>query len=161
MSIPNELQEVQDEFLNGVLEVYENLMSAEVRYYMMNEQNTKVNIYQEAPVKSYMKPIDLWAKVVVNRSPDGEVDVDKGMTSATITVPTKDLINKGIDHSVSNYDTLEKGIFEFKGAFYQIEKVTPMTAVANEFLFFKFICTEIKKDSLMTVVESGDENASS
>lgn len=152
MSIPNELKEVQEEFLEGVLEVYEALMSAEVRFYQMDEENTDIiDLYQESLVKKYKEPIDLWAKVSVTREPEGEVDVDKGSVRATIIVPTKDLMNKNIDFSTGNYDTLEKGIFEFKEAYYQIEKLTPMTAVANEFLFFKFICTEVKTDSLLTV----------
>lgn len=147
MSMSKYLLEVQKDFLEGTKEIYENMMTEEIYIYLMNEEETKVNVYQEASVKYYREPIALWGKIQVTRSA-GQTDIEKNTCNATITVPTKDLMDKKIDFRPQNYDVLKKAVISYQGVYYQIEEINPVTNVANVFLFHTFICTEIKDDFL-------------
>lgn len=147
MSMSKDLLEVQKDFLEGTKEIYENMMTEEIYIHLMSEEETKVNVYQEAPVKHYKEPIALWGKIQVTRSA-GQTDVEKNTCNATITVPTKDLMDKEIDFRPQNYDVLKKAVISYQGVYYQIEEINPITNVANVFLFHTFICTEVKDDFL-------------
>lgn len=148
MAMSNELIEVRDAFLEGTLEIYQNMMSEEINIYLLDTENTIVNLYGESTSKKYKDPISLWGKIIVDRKPDGEIDFDNGTVNCTIIIPTKDFIDKGIDYAPSNYSTLRQSVFEYKGVFYQVDEINPTTMVANEFIFHKFSCSEVKIDFL-------------
>ncbi len=147
MSMDKDLLEVQKDFLEGTKEIYQSLMTEEIYIHFMNEEGTNVNVYQEAPIKNYKEPIALWGKIQVIRS-TSQADVEKNACSATITVPTKDLMDKKIDFRPQNYDVLKKAVMSYQGVYYQIEEINPVTNVANVFLFHNFLCTEVKDDFL-------------
>lgn len=142
------VKEVREAFLEGTLEIYQNMMTDELSFYLLDTEDTSINIYGEAITRKYKDPIKLWGKIVVERNPDGEVDFDNGVTKCTITIPTQDFILKGIDYSPKNYNTLRQGVFEYKGVTYQIDEINPTTMVADEFIFHKFSCSEVKIDFL-------------
>lgn len=143
-----EMLEIQQDFLEGTQEVFSTLLTDEVNFHFMNEEDTEINVYNEAPVKKYREPIVLVAKITVSRGAAG-TEYEKNTCDATIIIPTKEFIDKEIDYSPSNYETLKKAIFSFKGVFYKVDEIVPKTCVANEFLFHQFNCSEIKKDFLL------------
>lgn len=142
----SDLIEVQRSFLEGTKEIYENMMSEDIFIYFMSE-DTEVNVYGESVGKKYKEAIPLWGKISVTRG-SGETDFEKNICRASVVVPTKDLIDKGIDYSPQNYDVIKQAILSYQGVLYQIEEISPLTNVANVFLFHRFDCSEVKEDYL-------------
>ena len=115
---------------------------------LMDEEKTKVNIYDESPQKVYTDPIQLVGRIKTTFA-QGENPVEGVQCDAVITIPTKQLITKGIPHQTeSDLETLKKAKFEYDGGEYLVEKVTPKTLVADKWQMYDFNCRVEKKSSL-------------
>ena len=136
-------QRISEEFLDGIYEIYSILMTDQIFLKLLDKYSTVTNIYEETKRKKYLEPIQLVGKfsLLVNQ---GEEDVEGNQAYATVTIPTKSLLENNIDISPRNYDTLEKGVITYDGVDYDIKQVRPMTNIDNVFQFYVFYCEKPK-----------------
>ena len=134
---------ISDEFLDGIYEVYSLMMTNQIFLKLLDEGNTATNIYNETKSKKYLTPIQLVGKVSLTMS-EGEEVVEGVKETATVTIPTKSLLDNNIDISPENRATLEKGVIHYDGVDYEIKQVTPTTNIDNVFQFYVFNCEKPK-----------------
>lgn len=136
-------QRLSEEFLNGIYEVYSTLMTNQIFLKLLDESNTDTNIYEETKKKQYLDPIQLVGKFSLSME-QGEQVVEGIQDYVTATIPTKSLLDNGVDITPQNYDTLNKGVIEYKGVEYEIEKVKPTVNIDDVFQFYVFTCKKPK-----------------
>lgn len=140
--------QIQQAFLEGMEEVFSIMFTNNCKLYLLDSENTETNIYGETKSKKYSEPYDLVAKITYNHS-KGESPEETTIRSATIRVPTKQFLDKGIPCLLeSDWEMLKKSKFEYEGCTYLVDNVTPMTLVSDIWQFFDFNCTEDKKKSI-------------
>lgn len=134
---------LSDEFLDGIYEVFSIMMTDQIFLKLLDEKNTVSNIYKETSKKNYLEPIQLVGKFSLAKE-QGEQVVEGLQDYATATIPTKSLLDKGVDITPDNYKTLEKGVISYDGVDYLIKQVTPRTNIDNVFQFYVFYCEKPK-----------------
>lgn len=140
--------EIQNAFLDGLDELFSIMFTDKIKLSLLNEESTRVNVYDESPRKVYLEPIFLVGKVTTTFT-QGEDPIEGVQNNAVITIPTKQLISKGIPHQSSkDLETLKKGKMSYGDFEYLIEKVTPKTLVADKWQMYDFHCRVDKKTSL-------------
>lgn len=136
-------ERISDVFLEGIHEVFSILMTDKIFLKLLDENSTEINIYNEASVKKYHDPIQLVGKVSLG-SEQGEQEVEGNQDLATFTIPTKSLLDRGVDITPQNHDTLEKGVIQYEGVDYEVKQVTPRTNIDSVFQFYVFYCEKPK-----------------
>lgn len=136
-------QRLSEEFLEGIYEVYSTLMTNQIFLKLLDENTTKTNIYEETKDKKYLEPIQLVGKFTSSLE-QGEQEVEGIQEYVTVTIPTKSLLDNGIDITPQNYTTLKKGVIEYKGVSYEIESVRPNVNIDDVFQFYVFSCKKPK-----------------
>ena len=136
-------QRISDDFLEGVYEVFSTLMTNQIFLKLLDEDNTATNIYGETLNKQYKEPIQLVGKFSLSIE-QGEQVVEGLQSYATVTIPTKSLLDNEVDVSPENYETLEKGVIIYKDVEYAIKKVVPTTNIDDVFQFYVFHCEKPK-----------------
>lgn len=139
--------EIQKAFLDGIEEIFSIMFTDRLQLSLLNEEETKLNIYDETSKRVYHDPIQLIGRIQIYFT-KGENPVEGVISYATITIPAKQLISKSIPHQTSDFETLKKGKFSYDGVEYLIEKVEPKTLVADKWQMYEFICQEDCKNSL-------------
>lgn len=140
--------EIQNAFLDGIEEIFSIMFTDRLQLSLLDEEETEVNIYDETTNKVYLDPIQLIGRIRTTFT-QGENPVEGVNVDAVITVPTKQLITKGIPHTTDeNLETLKKGKFSYDGIEYLVEKVVPKTLVADKWQMYDFNCRVDKKTSL-------------
>lgn len=115
---------------------------------MFNGEDTLLNIYEETDVKVYHDPIQLTGRIQTTFT-QGEDPVEGVQIDAVITIPTKQLITKGIPHETkSDLEELKKAKFSYDGFEYLVDKVVPKTLVADKWQMYDFHCHKDKNTSL-------------
>lgn len=140
--------EIQRAFLEGMEEVFSIMFTEHCFMYFLDTENTKTNIYGETRTKVYKDPYELIAKVE-NSHLKGEEPTETVIRSVTITIPTKQFLDNNIPcYSESDWEEMRKAKFSYEGVTYLVTNVEPKTLVADSWQFFKFSCTEDKKNSI-------------
>ena len=140
--------EIQNAFLDGIEELFSIMFTDRLHLSLLDEDNTKVNIYEETSKKVYKDPIQLIGRIKTTFI-QGEDPVESVQTRAVVTIPTKQLITKNIPHQAEvDLEILKKGKFSYDGFEYLIDKVTPKTLVADKWQMYDFECHMDKKTSL-------------
>ena len=134
---------ISEEFLEGIYEVFSILMTDQIFLKLLDEDNTVTNIYEETKSKKYLEPIQLVGKFSMSVS-QGEEEVEGTQDFVTATIPTKSLLDKGVDITPQNYSTLEKGVISYCGIDYNIKQIKPTTNIDNVFQFYVFYCEKPK-----------------
>ena len=134
---------ISEEFLDGIYEVFSEMMTNQIFLKLLDETKTVTNIYGETNTKKYLDPIQLVGKFSIALE-QGEQEVEGVQDYATATIPTKSLLDKNIDISPQNYDTLKRGVIHYEGIDYEIKQVRPMTNIDNVFQFYVFYCEKPK-----------------
>lgn len=134
---------ISDEFLNGIYEVFSTLMTNQIFLELLDEENTETNIYDETPKKQYFDSIQLVGKFSMSME-QGEEVVEGIQDYATVTIPTKSLLENNVDISPQNYDNLKKGTIVYKDVRYEIKEVVPTVNVDDVFQFYNFYCEKPK-----------------
>lgn len=137
------VQRISEEFLDGIYEVYSTLMTDQIFLKLLDEENTDTNVYDETPKKVYLEPIQLVGKFSMSLE-QGEQEVEGIQDYVTANIPTKSLLDKGVDITPQNYDTLKKGVIHYKGVDYEIKIVKPMVNIDDVFQFYVFYCEKPK-----------------
>lgn len=140
---------IQNAFLDGIEEVFSIMFTDRLQLSLLNEDETKVNIYDETSKKVYQDPpIQLIGRIQTTFT-QGEDPVEGVQIDAVITIPTKQLITKQIPHQTDkDLETLKKAKFSYDGFEYLVEKVVPKTLVADKWQMYDFNCRIEKKTSL-------------
>ena len=140
--------EIQNAFLDGLDELFSIMFTDKIKLSLLDEESTKVNIYDESPNKVYTSPISLVGRVTTTFT-QGEDPIEGVQIDAVITIPTKQLISNQIPHeSDDDLETLKKGKMSYGEFEYLIEKVTPKTLIADKWQMYDFYCRVEKKTSL-------------
>lgn len=134
---------LSEDFLEGIYEVYSTLMTDQIFLKLLDEDSTVTNIYEETKEKKYLAPIQLVGKFTYSVS-QGEQEVEGNQEVVTVNVPTKSLLDKGVNLAPENYKTLEKGVISYEGVDYEIKQVKPTTNIDNVFQFYVFYCEKPK-----------------
>lgn len=134
---------LSDEFLEGIYEVFDILMTDQIYLKLLDEKSTVSNIYNEAKNKKYLEPIQLVGKFSMTME-QGEQEVEGIQDYVTVTVPTKSLLDNNVDITPQNYETLKKGAIVYKEVEYTIAKVVPKTNIDDVFQFYVFYCEKPK-----------------
>lgn len=134
---------LSEEFLEGIYEVFDILMTDQIFLKLLDEKNTVSNIYKETVNKKYFEPIQLVGKFSMTVE-QGEEVVEGTQDYVTVTIPTKSLLDNNVDITPQNYDTLEKGVIVYKDVEYTIAKITPKTNIDDVFQFYVFYCEKPK-----------------
>lgn len=139
---------IQKAFLEGINEVFSIMFTQHCFLYLLDEENTVTNIYDETTKKVYGEPYEIAAKVIYDH-PKGEEPEETVIRKATITVPTKQFIDNEIPFLFEeDWECLRKAKFVYEGTAYLVDVVKPKTLVADVWQFFEFSCTEDKKKSI-------------
>lgn len=140
--------EIQNAFLDGIEEVFQIMFTDVAELRLLDEENTKVNVYNETLEKVYKEPVNLVAKVTTTFT-QGELYVESVKIDAVFSIPTKQLITNEIPHETSeDLELLKKAKFTYKGFDYLIKKVTPKTLVADMWQVYDFECYVESNSSL-------------
>lgn len=134
---------ISEEFLDGIYEAYSLMMTNQIFFKMLDEKSTIKNIYDETKTKKYLEPIQLVGKVVLSVE-QGEQPIEGIQDFATVTIPTKSLLDNNIDITPQNYETLKKAVIEYKGVDYEVTEVKPTTNIDDVFQFYVFSCKKPK-----------------
>lgn len=135
---------LSDEFLDGIYEVFSEMMSNQIYLKLLDSTTNTPNIYGETKQKKYLEPpIQLVGKFSLSKS-QGEEVVEGVQVYATVTIPTKSLLDNNIDISPKNYHSLEQGVIHYDGVDYDIKQVKPTTNIDNVFQFYVFYCEKPK-----------------
>lgn len=131
---------IQQAFLDGINEVFSTMFTESVKLYLMDEESTKVNVYNETEKKAYLEVCDLVAKVTTTFT-EGELPVEDIKVDAVFTIPTKQLIINNLSRAtMDDLKNLSKGKISYRGIDYLIHRVVPKTLVADEWQMYDFIC---------------------
>lgn len=140
--------EIQNAFLDGIEEIFSIMFTDRLFLSLLNEEETKVNVYGETTNKVYHESIQLVGRIKTTFI-QGEDPVESVQTDAVVTIPTKQLITLNIPHQTdADLEVLKKGKFTYDGFEYLIDKVTPKTLVADKWQMYDFECHIDKKTSL-------------
>lgn len=138
---------IQQAFLDGINDVFSIMFAENIKFKLMDEGLTDLNIYKEAVEKFYdnFNVYELVAKVTTTFA-EGELPIEDVQVDAVFTVPTKQLIQHSLPRTtMEDLKTLAKGKLEYKGITYLIHRVVPKTLVADEWQMYDFICYIDKK----------------
>lgn len=141
--------DIQEAFLEGIEEVYSIMFTQHCFIHFLDEEQTQTNdLYGETKEKVYKEPIEIVAKI--EQFPNkGESEEETILRKATITVPTKQFLDKEIPCLFeSDWEELRKVKFSYEGTEYLVNVVKPKTLVADIWQFFEFKCTEGKQRSI-------------
>lgn len=134
---------LNEEFLEGIYEVYSTLMTNQIFLKLLDEDSTDTNVYDETTQKKYLDPIQLVGKFALSME-QGEQVVEGIQDYVTATIPTKSLLDKNVDITPENYETLKKGAISYKGVDYNIVQVRPIVNIDDVFQFYVFYCEKPK-----------------
>lgn len=134
---------LNEEFLEGIYEVYSTLMTNQIFLKLLDEDSTDTNVYEETTQKKYLDPIQLVGKFALSME-QGEQVVEGIQDYVTATIPTKSLLDKNVDITPENYETLKKGAISYKGVDYNIIQVRPIVNIDDVFQFYVFYCEKPK-----------------
>ena len=134
---------LNEEFLEGIYEVYSTLMTNQIFLKLLDEDSTDTNVYEETTQKKYLDPIQLVGKFSLSME-QGEQVVEGIQDYVTATIPTKSLLDNNVDITPENYDTLKKGAISYKGVDYSIVQVRPIVNIDDVFQFYVFYCEKPK-----------------
>lgn len=134
---------LNEEFLEGIYEVYSTLMTNQIFLKLLDEDSTDTNVYEETTQKKYLDPIQLVGKFSLSME-QGEQVVEGIQDYVTATIPTKSLLDNNVDITPENYDTLKKGAISYKGVDYNIVQVRPTVNIDDVFQFYVFYCEKPK-----------------
>lgn len=139
---------IQNEFLDGIEEIYSIMFTDRLFLSLMDEENTVTNVYDETPEKIYHEPIQLIGRIRTSVE-QGENPVESLQVDAVITLPTKQLISNEIAHETwEDLETLRKGKFKYDDIEYLVNEVRPNTLVADKWQMYNFYCSKDKLPSL-------------
>lgn len=140
--------DIQRAFLDGTEEIYEVLFTDRLKFSLLNEEETKYNVYGETVNKVYHDPVQLVGRVQTTFD-QGENPIEGIQVDAVITIPTKQLMRNDLSHEQEeDLETLRKGKFAYGGFEYLIHEVKPRTFIADKWHTFAFVCSVDKKTSL-------------
>lgn len=142
--------DIQQEFQDGIEEVYSTLLCNHLFMQFLDETATQVDeLYEETKDKVYEETqYELIAKVEYEH-PKGSAPEETVIRKATFRVPTKQFTTLGIPFlTKADWERMRKAKFTYEGMEYLCEEVKPMTLVADLWQFFEFRCTEDKKSSI-------------
>ena len=134
---------LNEEFLEGIYEVYSTLMTNQIFLKLLDEDSTDTNVYEETTQKKYLDPIQLVGKFALSME-QGEQVVEGVQDYVTATIPTKSLLDKNVDITPENYETLKKGAISYKDVDYNIIQVRPIVNIDDVFQFYVFYCEKPK-----------------
>lgn len=134
---------LNEEFLEGIYEVYSTLMTNQIFLKLLDEDSTDTNVYEETTQKKYLDPIQLVGKFALSME-QGEQVVEGIQDYVTATIPTKSLLDNNVDITPENYETLKKGLISYKGVDYNIVQVRPIVNIDDVFQFYVFYCEKPK-----------------
>lgn len=134
---------LNEEFLEGIYEVYSTLMTNQIFLKLLDENSTDTNVYEETTQKNYLDPIQLVGKFALSME-QGEQVVEGIQDYVTATIPTKSLLDNNVDITPENYETLKKGAISYKGVDYNIVQVRPIVNIDDVFQFYVFYCEKPK-----------------
>lgn len=134
---------LNEEFLEGIYEVYSTLMTNQIFLKLLDEDSTDTNVYEETTQKNYLDPIQLVGKFALSME-QGEQVVEGIQDYVTATIPTKSLLDNNVDITPENYETLKKGAISYKGVDYNIVQVRPIVNIDDVFQFYVFYCEKPK-----------------
>ena len=134
---------LNEEFLEGIYEVYSTLMTNQIFLKLLDEDSTDTNVYEETTQKKYLDPIQLVGKFALSME-QGEQVVEGIQDYVTATIPTKSLLDNSVDITPENYETLKKGAISYKGVDYNIVQVRPIVNIDDVFQFYVFYCEKPK-----------------
>lgn len=134
---------LNEEFLEGIYEVYSTLMTNQIFLKLLDEESTDTNVYEETTQKKYLDPIQLVGKFALSME-QGEQVVEGIQDYVTATIPTKSLLDNNVDITPENYETLKKGAISYKGVDYNIVQVRPIVNIDDVFQFYVFYCEKPK-----------------
>lgn len=138
--------EIQNAFLEGINEVFSIMFTDQVKMFFLDVDKSKRNIYEECKDPVYSDPVLMVAKVVMDVSYDSQDSSEstyfRETANATITIPAKQFIDKGIPYDTElALETLRRCEFEYSGFRFEVLSVTPKTLVADKWQLCDFSCT--------------------
>jgi hypothetical protein len=154
MVVNDSYDNIQDAFLEGINEVFSIMFTENCEMYVLSD-DYETNIYGETKKKKYEGPIPVVAKIVLSAIDDEASSTFKDIVrTATITLPTKQLIDNGIGYETrEELKKLEQMKFVYRGLEFLVTKVNPKTLVADIWQMYEFRCIQNKLDYLYRGVD--------
>jgi hypothetical protein len=139
--------EISDAFLTGIQELYYTMFTKQIYISFLNEDSINLNIFRENE-DEFHAPIALTGKVGVTAdSAEERKALEDVKFDFTFTIPTKEFRDKNIPHSPQDYATIKKAKIVYRNVTYDINYIMPLTNIEEVYLFYKFFCVEVSKES--------------
>lgn len=142
----NASDEIQKAFLEGIEEVYTELLCTDLYIQFLDTERTVVDdVYGETTEKIYHEPIKLIGKI--NESQPKADDPDQTVNrSVTIKLPTKQFIDMGISIDFeADWEMFRKAKLIHNNEEYLIDTVEPVTLIRDMWMFLSIRATQDKK----------------
>lgn len=139
----DERNAIRRDFEDGVDLIYHIMFTDSIFLYLLNEEETKPNVYGEAIDKVYHDPIQLSGGVNLHVvvSPENSPAVEKDMV---VRIATKQLKQNNIAFaSEEDLDVLRKAKIRYKEAEYVVDFIRPKIFVADSWHSYDFECTKV------------------
>lgn len=144
-TVPTPLSDIEQDFQEGVLEVYGEFFTHTMPFYFLDLDASDVNSYGETTNKVYKEPVYLVARIKIDPK-DGDKAVNRDSNTAKIRVPTKSMWENGLSTESKDLAKMIQGKFVWNGINYQVKRVQPLSMIGDHFLFHEFYCEEIILD---------------
>ena len=167
--------EIQKAFLEGIEEVYTELLCTDLYIQFLDTERTVVDdVYGETTEKVYQEPIKLIGKIneMQPKADDPDQTVNR---SVTIKLPTKQFLDMGISIDFeADWEMFRKAKLIHNNEEYLIDTVEPVTLIRDMWQFLSIRATQDKKtyvpptspvvpektEETEETQEQGDENGS-
>ncbi len=153
-------QSIRKEFIEGVQEIFTTLFNNGneetdgVFLYLMSDETQPHSIYGETKNKVYKEPKLLVCKAILNPT-QGEQDVESVKEQAEFVVTLKSLQDNELGVTSNDLENMRKGVMKFHDTFYSIDNIIPKAYVEDVFLMYRFMCTENKEMTSISVSKGG------
>ena len=125
---------ISDEFLDGILEVYEELGSRTIELLLLDDELTEVDdFYRETETqRTYLDPILLTGRVQY-RTAEGKEVIEESGDYVSVIIPSKSLVDNNLPIDLGSLELYRRAAFRYQGLKFEVEEVVPSSSVDDTF----------------------------
>lgn len=135
----HDYSEIQTAFLNGVEEIFTELLTSDIQLFLFDKNTVHSDIYGDKINFEYIEPIKLVGSFKETEQSLNEKNQLIDMNVATVRIPTKQLITNEISHeNQEDIDYLCKSKISWKGHEYLVSSIQPKAFVGDMYQIYEF-----------------------
>jgi len=141
--------EIAQAFLEGIKEIFTIMFTNEVYYYLLDEDETDVNVYGESTKKVYKEPVKLTCNVKSPIKEEDDLYIEDVKIDAVIKIPALIMMESTLSfQTAESREVLMRGKISYGGIDYLIDRIESTTLIDDTWQFYVFYCHVGKKFSV-------------